>query len=41
MEGEDIRALSCKAGTGEAHGKGKELRVMELLEEDTKGKTDS
>ena len=41
MEGEDIRASSCKAGTGETHGKGKELRGMELWEEDTKGKTDS
>ena len=41
MLGLNRSGSSCKGGTDEAHGKGKELKGMELLEEGTKGKTDS
>ena len=41
MLGLNRSGSSCKGGTEEAHGKGKELKGMEPLEEGTKGKIDS
>ena len=35
MLGLDISGSSCKGGTGEAQGKGKELKGIEPLEEET------
>ena len=41
MLGLNRSGSSCKGGTEEAHGKGKELKGIESLEDGTKGKIDS